>query len=281
MIAALVLASLSGGFMKILTESMEPALISFFRFSGYFILLFPLAIYQHGKSALKPSYPKYQIIRGLALVFGNTAFIYGVQHVDYANSIAILYIYPFLMISLSFWILNERVSPATWLGVLGGFLGVVLVLRPDFVQTNFNGLFIVFTGLMVAIQMLLNRKLGRVTPPIVVAVWGAFVASLMSGLTVPFFWSAPNEIEILIILVLSVTTALSQTLMILAMTWASADRIAPFTYFEIPSATLVGFILFGTLPDKVSWIGIALIIVSGLMVKLIPSHLGLRVREKL
>ena len=281
MILALALASLSGGLMKILTETMEPALISFFRFSGYFILLFPLALYQYGKKVLSPSYPKAQIFRGCALVLGNTAFIYGVQHVDYANSIAILYIYPFLMISLSVCILNERVSPATWLGVLGGFLGVVLVLRPDIIQMNFNGLFIVFTGLMVAIQMLLNRKLGIVTPPIIVAVWGAFVASFMSGLAAPFFWTTPEKTEILIILVLSVTTALSQTLMILAMAWASADKIAPFTYFEIPSATLVGFYLFGTLPDKISWIGILLIIFSGVTVKLIPNRLKLRAREKL
>ena len=280
-IAALALASLSGGLMKILTETMEPALISFFRFSGYLILLFPLVMYQYGRRALKPSHLKYQVIRGFALVLGNTAFIFGVQHVDYANSVAILYVYPFLMISFSVWMLNERISRATWLGVLGGFLGVVLVLRPDFIQMNFNGLFIVFTGLMVALQMLLNRKLGLVTPPIVVAVWGAFVASVISGLTAPFFWSSPGKTEILIILLLSVTTALSQTLMILAMTWASADKIAPFTYFEIPFATFVGFILFGSLPDMLSWIGICLIIASGILVKLLPSHLGFRVSERL
>ena len=67
------------------------------------------------------------------------------------------------MISLSVWILNETVSKGTWLGVIGGFAGVILVLRPNIIQIDFNGLFIVFTGLMVAIQMLLNRKLGMTT----------------------------------------------------------------------------------------------------------------------
>ena len=279
MLLALALASFSGGLMKILTETMEPVLISFFRFFGYFIILLPLTFYQYGKRVLKPSYPRSQLIRGCALVLGNTAFIYGVEHIAYANSIAILYVYPFLMISLSVWILNERISLTTWLGVLGGFLGVLLVLRPDFIQMNFNGLFILFTGLMVAIQMLLNRKLGLVTPPILVAVWGAFVASVVSGLMAPLFWSTPGKTEFLIITLLSVTTALSQTLMILAMTWASADKVAPFTYFEILSATLVGFVLFGTLPDKFTGIGIFLIIVSGLLVKFIPNNFGLHTRE--
>ncbi len=280
LLIALGLASFSGGLMKILTDTMEPALISFFRFLGYLIFLFPLALYKHGKKVLKPAYPKAQIFRGIALVLGNTAFIYGVQHVDYANSIAILYIYPFLMIGLSVWILNESVSRGTWLGVLGGFLGVILVLRPNIMQMDFNGLFIVFTGLMVALQMLLNRKLGMATSPLIVAVWGAFTACLISGLFVPFFWNVPGKTEIFIILILSVTTALSQTLMIVAMSWASADRVAPFTYFEIPSATLVGFLLFETLPDLISWVGMALIIFSGVLVKVFSNNSQFRTRDK-
>lgn len=280
LLIALGLASFSGGLMKVLTDTMEPALISFFRFLGYLIILFPLALYKHGKKVLKPAHPKVQIFRGIALVLGNAAFIYGVQHVDYANSIAILYIYPFLMIGLSVWILNESVSRGTWLGVLGGFLGVILVLRPNIMQMDFNGLFIVFTGLMVALQMLLNRKLGMATSPLIVAVWGAFIACLLSSLFVPFFWNVPGKTEIFVILILSVTTALSQTLMIVAMSWASADRVAPFTYFEIPSATLVGFLLFETLPDLTSWVGMALIIFSGVLVKVFSNNSQLRTRDK-
>ena len=162
----------------------------------------------------------------------------------------------------------------------GGFLGVILVLRPNIMQMDFNGLFIVFTGLMVALQMLLNRKLGMATSPLIIAVWGAFIACLLSSLFVPFFWNVPGKTEIFVILILSVTTALSQTLMIIAMSWASADRVAPFTYFEIPSATLVGFLLFETLPDLTSWVGMALIIFSGVLVKVFSNNSQLRTRDK-
>ena len=273
MLLAVAIAAFSGGLMKILVETMEPPLVSFFRFTGYFFLLFPLAVYRFGWGLLTPYRTDVQVIRGFVIVMGNTAFMYGVKHLDYANSIAILYVYPFLMISLSVWILQESVSRATWLGVLGGFLGVILVLRPDVVKMNFNGLFILFTGLMVAIQMLLSRKLGVATSPIIVTVWGAFIASVISGLFATIFWRFPNPTEILIISGLCVATALSQTLMIIAMSWASADRIAPFTYFEIPAATFIGFVLFGTLPDLLSWSGMLLIILSGVLVRLIPIWL--------
>lgn len=84
----------------------------------------------------------------------------------------------------------------------------------------------------------------------------------------------------LLIAALAVLTALSQTLMITAMSMASADRIAPFTYFEIIAAVIIGLGMFGTLPDMVAWLGMALIITSGTVVKRLPGVLKLRRREK-
>ena len=263
MIFALCLASIGGAFMKILAETMDPPLISFLRFTGYGFLLLPIAMAQHGTSVFFTKRPLVQILRGLTLVSGNTAFMYGVHYVDYANAIALLYIYPFLMIALSAWVFSEKVSLLSWLGVLGGFLGVILVMRPDPSGMDWHGLFIVFTGLMIAVQMLLNRALGVLSPPIVVALWGAFTAALLSALSLPFFWRMPTGEEILLISILAGLTALSQTLMIIAMTWASADTIAPYTYSEIPFAVLIGFFVFGTSPDALSWVGIGLIILSG------------------
>ncbi|MDA0846452.1 MAG: EamA family transporter, partial [Proteobacteria bacterium] len=95
MVFALFLAALSAAFMKLLADTMSPPLISFFRFAGYFLLLLPLAFIRHGWRVLRPQRPVVQIIRGLTLALGNMAFMYGVQHVDYANAVAIVYVYPF------------------------------------------------------------------------------------------------------------------------------------------------------------------------------------------
>lgn len=281
MIVALCLAALGAAIMKLLADAMSPPLISFFRFAGYFLLLAPLALVRHGRRALNPPRPLVQIIRGLALVAGNTAFIYGARHVDYANAVALIYVYPFIMISLSVWVLNEAVSPAAWLGVVGGFCGVILVMRPNVAGLDFNGLFIVFTGLMVAIQMLLNRKLGIIMDPIIVSAWGALTAAVISALGLPFVWRMPTQPEMILIVALGFVTALSHTLMIVAMSMAPADKIAPFTYFEIVAAVVIGLLLFGTVPDTVSWMGMALIVASGVLVKKMPGALRLRRGEKL
>lgn len=110
------------------------------------------------------------MVRGLPLAAGNTSFIIGVAHVDYA--IAILYVYSFLMVGLSALMLGEPVSRPAWAGVAGGFRGVLLVIRPDPAALDPGALFIGFTGLTVALQMLLNRKFGTESDPILVSMWG-------------------------------------------------------------------------------------------------------------
>ena len=281
MVFALTLAALSAAFMKLLADTMSPPLISFFRFAGYFLLLLPLALFRHGWRVLRPQRPLVQIIRGLTLALGNMAFMYGVQYVDYANAIAIVYVYPFIMVSLSTWVLGESVSPKAWLGVFGGFCGVVLVMRPEVTGIDLNGLLIVFTGLMVAIQMLLNRKLGVMMDTVIVAVWGALTATILSSFTLPFVWGMPTKSEMILIMGLALMTALSQTLMIFAMSLAPAGRIAPFTYVEIVAAVIIGLVMFGTVPDAISWIGMVLIVASGIMVKRMPGALRLRRGEKI
>ena len=110
MLTALCLAALGGALMKILTESLSPPLVSWFRFAIYGLLLVPIALWRVGPECFRPKRPLVQIGRGLMLAAGNVAFMYGVRQVDYANAIAILYIYPFIMIALSALVLGERVS---------------------------------------------------------------------------------------------------------------------------------------------------------------------------
>ena len=90
------------------------------------------------------------------------------------------------MIALSALVLGERVSASAWIGVAGGFSGVLLVVRPDMSGLDPAAMFILFTGMMVALQMLFNRKLGVLSDPVVVSMWGALAATGGLTLMLPF-----------------------------------------------------------------------------------------------
>ena len=103
--------------------------------------------------------------------------------------------------------------------------------------------------------------------------WGALAAT--GGLTVmlPFVWHVPEPEELRLILLLALITALSQTLMITAMSMAQADRIAPspISRSSPPSSS----VLRCSAPCRtlLAWIGMALIITSGTVVKRLPDIL--------
>ena len=280
MVTGLCLAALGGAVMKLLTGDLPAVLLAWYRFAIYGAILLPVAVWRGGRALFRPTRPLVQVIRGLLVAAGNTSFIIGVAHVDYANAIAILYIYPFLMVGLSALVLGERVSGPAWAGVAGGFCGVLLVIRPDPAALDLGALFIGFTGLTVALQMLLNRKLGTESDPILVSMWGAVVATLALSLALPFAWQVPTRDVMILVGVIGALSALSHTMMVVAMARAPAGAIAPFTYLEIVAAIIIGMVMFGTLPDAMAWAGMALIAVSGITVKRLPGALKLRRREK-
>lgn len=265
-VLGLSVAAFTGGLMKSLTGELSPVLIGWFRFTGGFLIMVPFALARAGPRAFRPPRVGVQVMRGLFMTIGTLSFMTGVRHLDYADAIAILYAYPFMMTLMAPLILGERVSMIGWLGVFGGFSGVVLVVRPELQSININALFVLFTGLLVALQMLLNRKLGTLSDPMVISMWGALVSSLVLLPALPWFWQPMDLAQLGILALMALTSAISQTLIILALSRAPASDLAPFTYAEIVAAVLLGFFMFGTLPDVLSWSGIGLIILSGVVV---------------
>ena len=152
--------------------------------------------------------------------------------------------------------------------------------RQDLAALDTGAIFILFTGFTVAVQMLLNRKLGSESDPLLVSMWGAVVASVALSVSLPFVWQIPAGYQILLVAFIGGLSAFSQTLMIVAMAKAPAEEIAPFTYFEIVAGIIIGIVMFGTLPDGWAWAGMALIAVSGIAVKKLPGVLKMRRREK-
>lgn len=265
-VIGLSLAAMIGAIMKLLSTNLSAYQITWVRFFGYALIMFPVVMFRFGRTALKPARPGIQIFRGISLAAATVAFVIGARTIDFADAIAILYAYPFLLTLLAVFFLDEKVRWIGWLGVFGGFTGVILVMRPEFKSINTGTLFVFLSALIVSVQMALNRKLGTLSEPLVTSFWGALAASAVLTLPLPYYWQPvdPNQLWLLGVMIVSGT--ISQTLIVFAFARASASTLAPFTYFEIVAAVVIGYLIFGTLPDWVSWFGIGLIIISGLVV---------------
>jgi drug/metabolite transporter (DMT)-like permease len=265
-IIGLSVAAFTGAVMKLLGDQISAYQVAWFRFTGMSVVLLPYLIWRYGLSGLKPARPIIQLIRGLTMAGGTTAFVIGAQTVDFADAIAILYAYPFLLVIIAVLFLGEHANWSVWTGVVGGFAGVLLVMRPEFDQVNTGNFYIFACAVIISIQLALNRKLSIVSPPIVTAFAGAVCAALVLTLLLPGSWKPIPDDAWWYIGLLVVAGAINQTLLVYAFAHADASTLAPFTYFEIVSAVIFGFLFFGTLPTMLSWLGILLITLGGLYV---------------
>ena len=265
-VIALSAAAFAGAIMKILGDQISAYQVAWLRFTGMSLILLPYLVRRYGLAGLKPARPGIQIVRGLTMAGGTTAFVIGVQTVEFADAIAILYAYPFLLVILAVVFLGERANWSVWIGVIAGFIGVLLVMRPEFDRLEIGSVYIFGCAIVVSIQLALNRKLSAVSPPLVTAFAGAVIATIVLTLLLPGSWRPiPDDAWWLIgLLVLSGT--INQTLQVFAFAHADASTLAPFTYSEIVSAILFGYLFFGTLPSLLSWVGILLITAGGIYV---------------
>ena len=263
---SMVVAAFSGAIMKLLGEQISAYLVAWFRFIGMSLLLLPYLVWRYGASGLMPPRPWVQLIRGLSMAGATTFFVIGSRTVDYAEAIAILYAYPFLLVIMAVLFLKERANWSVWIGVTSGFVGVVLVMRPEFEQINTGTLFIFFCAVILSIQLVLNRRLSTVSPPLITAFAGAVCATIALTFFLPGNWqSIPNSAWLYIcLLILSGT--INQVLLVYAFADADASTLAPFTYVEIIAAVIFGYLFFSTLPSNFSWVGITLIATGGIYV---------------
>jgi drug/metabolite transporter (DMT)-like permease len=265
-ILGLSIASLSGAIMKLLSDDLSAIQITWFRFCGFALIMLPIVIIRFGRAALKPARPGIQVIRGLSMAAGASTFVIGVQTVEFADAIAILYAYPFLLIILAVIFLGERTRVGGWLAVIGGFIGVLLVMRPEFKSLNTGTLWVFISAIIISIQLVLNRKLGSLSHPFVTSFYGAMSAFVVLTFFLPFHWQPFNLGNIWLIGSMIICGAVSQILIVSSFAKTTASTLAPFTYFEIVAAVIIGYFIFDTLPGWISWAGITLICVSGLTV---------------
>ena len=178
------------------------------------------------------------------------------------------------MLLLGHYVLGEEVGLRRMIACAVGFVGTLLVVQPSFQEVGWPALLPLGVALNFALFMLVTRKIAKEIDPIgLQAVSGVMAVVLMAPVLflVPDM-SAPilawNGVLGASTWTLLVAIGLSGTLAHLLMTWslrfAPSATVAPMQYLEIPIATIIGFIIFGDLPNMMASIGIAITIGSGL-----------------
>ncbi len=266
LVAGLATASLSGAFLKLMAAELNVAVMTFGRYAGYLVVLLPIAMWRYGRQVVMPPAAPTQFLRATLILGATLSFVFSVRYLPLANTVAILYIYPFIVALLSPWLLGERAGAAIWFGVVCGFIGILIVMRPDLGVINVGTIAAIMTGGFYAFHIIVTRKLANAAPALVSNTYMALVAIMLIAPLAWAWWQPVSLNQAGVLFVMGAINAVSHLLIIAAFARASAPALAPFTYSEIVAAVGWGLLFFADIPDAITIVGMAVIIASGVMV---------------
>jgi drug/metabolite transporter (DMT)-like permease len=266
MLCALAMLPGMDAVAKHLSQSMPTTEVTWGRFLFYLIAIGPVALSTYGVRAFRPRRPGLQIVRGLLFATSAYAFFLALARQPMANTMAVFFIYPLVVLIASALLLKERISALRWAVVAVGFAGALLVIRPSLSGISAGNAFALLSGLGYALGMMATRRLAAHDPGLVTGVISAAVGVALYSLAMPFLWRAPTPVEWLWLALLGGVAALGHYLLIAAHRLATAAQLAPYGYAEIISTIFFGLIVFGDWPKPIVWLGILVIVASGVVV---------------
>lgn len=228
---------------------------------------------REGRAGFAMPQPWIQVGRGLAVALSTLCFFLSLQFLPLATATAIGFTTPFLTAFLSAVFLGERLSSRQLFTALVAFVGVLLVLRPDFAAAGLFVLLPLGAAFGMACLMILNRKVAlgasALAMQFLVAAWGALfmiaAAIVLDLVGPPEFAVGPLDVRACLgAAVVAITATAAHWLLYLATLHASAATVAPAIYVQVPMAVGLGWVIFGAVPDALAFAGMALIVAAGL-----------------
>ena len=208
---------------------------------------------------------KWVFIRSFLDGMASLVYLSAMFHMPLANATAINMSTPLLIAMLSALLMGQRISGRHW-GIIGaGFLGVLLVVQPQ--AEGFNAwAWVALAGTMFhALRDLTVRRIPDHVPSMLVTLGTAFTATLMAGIWALWQpWQSVTWAQWGLMAAAAVFLSIGYFLLIKATRMADMTVIAPFRYMGLLTAVVMGFVVWGDVPNALAWVGMALLVGASL-----------------
>ena len=249
---------------KYLSATLPSIEIAWIRFLVFALIMTPAMVPGSPLYALRTTRPGFQLMRGVALLGSSLFFISGLRYLPIAEASATGFVSPLFVTALSIIFLSESVGVRRWLATATGLLGVLIILRPGTGAFHVAAFFPLVSALCWAVTLIMTRTMSGREPAITTMTYSSIAGLCMLSALVPFAWVAPSWHDILFGILIGVASTAGQWIVVLAFRYADASVLAPFSYSQLVWVSLLGFLIFGEVPDVWTVTGAGFIVASGL-----------------
>lgn len=271
-----ILLVLAAGFLFTFLDSsakylvlsgMDARFVSWCRFAEHLVLALVLLQVWKRPQVFRTRNLFAQAVRGMFL-FGATIFNFlALQTLQLAETISIFFLSPMVITALAGPLLGEWAGWRRWMAVLGGFAGVLVIVRPGFGTLEAGHAFAVTAMLSYCFYAIMTRKMAASESPESLIFFSALTPSLVMFPVVPLYGSLPADaFQWMLLLGLGFFGGIGHWLLIKAYKRASLSALAPYPYLQMVWMVAFGYFFFGQLPDRWTLAGAIIIVASGLYI---------------
>lgn len=265
-ISAWIMLPFMDAIAKYLSTELPFFQITWARYFFTVFLILPLMLLFFKKELKWSENPKLQFYRGLTLFFANICFFYSISIISMAKALTLAFVAPLITTILSPFFLGEKVGFRRWSAVIFGFIGILIVIRPGFIEFNLASFAAVGTGCFYGVYLIITRKLHSTDSPLLTLLLTGVVGAIIGTFIVPMVWVNPTLVQWSWLIIMGLFACLGHILLIYSLKYADASKLAPFGYIEIVPNIILGYYFFNDLLDIWSFLGLFIIISSGLYV---------------
>ena len=263
---AWIMLPIMDGFAKYLSSDLPVLQITWARYFFTVAFTLPIMFFFFRKNLVWTDKPKLQLIRGLILLTANVCFFYSISIISLAKALTLAFIAPLIVTAFSPIFLGEKVGFRRWSAVIIGFIGSMVVIRPGFVEINLASLAALGTGVMYGFYLIITRKLSSSDNPLLTLLLTGVVGAIIISFVMPFVWIKPTLNQWSMMAAIGIFACVGHLFIILSLKYADASKLAPFSYFEIVTNIIIGYYFFSDFPDKWTFLGLFIIILSGIYI---------------
>jgi drug/metabolite transporter (DMT)-like permease len=251
-------------FLKIAQEDVNVYVAGFFRFFLGLVIILPYVI-KKKDLVLKTTHLKQHFLRAILGLPAMLLYFSALVLLPIEKLTAISFVVPLIVTILAVFFLGEKIYIYRTLALVLGFSGMLVIIRPGFVDISIGVYMVLFSALLWSINIIITKKISKDDSAITILAYQSIFMSLLSFFIVIFFWEMPS-LKTFIYLVLA---AMCGTVLHLTLNHAfklvDVSMTQPYSFLNLVFASIIGYFVFDEIPDFYTWIG-ALIIFTGVLI---------------
>lgn len=265
-VLGLLLVNTADAIGKWVIEDLPIFQVILFQACGLILLALIVARRMNPVRLLKTPDPGWQVVRSVCQLCSGLSFYAGLQVLQFADVVAILFVGPLVVSALAHFFLGEHVGPRRWAACGIGLIGGLVIVRPGTDVMGWAAIWPVLAVSFWSIYIIITRRISARNTTGNLMLWAALAPFGAMLIASPWYWETPETWPLAGLLAIAAFSAASNGVTIRAYGIAPASLLAPFSYLEIVGAVLFGWFFWQEFPDLWTWTGAAIIVAAGLYV---------------